>query len=348
MRIAIDARELQGRSTGVGRYLAQVLAAWETLPAAQGHQFLPLVPQHPSAGTAWEQLTLPRLVRESLADVLFAPGYTGPIACPVPMVVTMHDVSFAAHPEWFSWREGARRRTLARLTARRAARVLTDSAFSKREILRHLDVEPQRVHVIYPGIPPVAAPAGLPATHAIPEVLYVGSIFARRHVAELMAAFGRLAARRGDATLTIVGDNRSRPPLDVDALRVASGAANRIDIRAYASDAELATFYQRARAFVFLSSYEGFGFTPLEALAAGVPALVLDTPVAREVYGDAVLYVSRPDPQPVADALDLLLYDEHTRTRLLQAVPAVLGRYSWVRCAEQTLHALVAAGSLTA
>ena len=95
---------------------------------------------HSGAGTLWEQTALPRLVRDSRADVLFAPGYTGPLCCPVPMVVAIHDVSFAAHPEWFSWREGARRRSVTRLAARRAARILTISEFSKREIVAHLNI----------------------------------------------------------------------------------------------------------------------------------------------------------------------------------------------------------------
>ena len=83
---------------------------------------------------------LPRLVRNGKADVLFSPGYTAPLFAGVPMVVAIHDVSFAAHPEWFGWREGLRRRMLTRLSARRAARVLTISEFSKREIVTRLGV----------------------------------------------------------------------------------------------------------------------------------------------------------------------------------------------------------------
>src|SRR4029079_5996293 len=85
----------------------------------------------PGDGTAWEQFALPRLLRAARADVLFAPAYAVPLRSPVPFVVAIHDVSFAAHPEWFSWREGARRRVLARLSAERARRVLTISEFSK-------------------------------------------------------------------------------------------------------------------------------------------------------------------------------------------------------------------------
>src|SRR5688572_30839295 len=101
MKIAIDARELQGKPTGVGRYVSELLAAWKSMPAASAHEFILLRPGSDGGGTRWEQLALPGQVRRAGAGVLFAPAYTGPLRCPVPMVVAIHDVSFAAHPEWF-------------------------------------------------------------------------------------------------------------------------------------------------------------------------------------------------------------------------------------------------------
>src|SRR4051812_18218847 len=131
MRIAIDARELHGKPTGVGRYLSGILAAWKELPAATGHEVILCAPApDEKRGTGWEQLALPRLVREAHADVLFSPGYTAPIFSSVPSVVAIHDVSFAAHPEWFGWKEGLRRRTLTKLAAKRACKVVTISEFS--------------------------------------------------------------------------------------------------------------------------------------------------------------------------------------------------------------------------
>ena len=91
--------------------------------------------------------------------------------------------------------------------------------------------------------------------------------------------------------------------------------------------------YARARAFAFLSEYEGLGLTPLEALAAGVPPVLLDTPVARESCGDAALYVGAGDVEGTARALEELLVDERTRSRLLSAAPAALARYGWPRAA---------------
>ena len=353
MRIAIDARELVGRPTGVGRYLSELLSAWGELPAAATHEFVLCAPEritcpHPGAlrlssiaapgsGTRWEQFTLPRLVASVDADVLFSPAYTCPLRCSVPIALMIHDVSFTAHPEWFSWREGFRRRTLTWLGARRAARVITQSDFSKREITRHLGIDPSHVDVIYLG---VSSLHGAAARDRL--VLYVGSLFNRRHIPELIDGFSRLASRHPEVQLEIVGDNRTRPHVDVDALVAASGAASRIHARSYVPDEELATLYGRASAFAFLSDYEGFGLTPLEAMAAGIPIVVLDTEVAREIYGAAAVYLERPDPDLIAAALGRVLFDAHERDRLIDAGRLQIERYSWRECAQRTLQVLLA------
>ena len=338
MRIAIDARELQGHATGVGTYLSGILNEWATLPAASDHEVILCKPDSPG-GTWWEQRILPRLVRESKADVLFAPGYTAPVFSGVPTVVAIHDVSFAAHPEWFGWRESLRRRTLTRLSAERAARVLTISEFSKREIAARLGIPAAKIEVIYPAgadrIGPTR-PMNDPAS-----VLFLGSVFNRRHIPELIEAFSRVARTLPDARLDIVGDNRTIPRIDIDALVAASEARDRIALRSYLPEPDLAAVFGRARAFVFLSEYEGFGLTPLEALSAGVPIVVLDTPVAREVYGAAAIYVERPEPALIAAGLSRVLTDETERTRILTAARDTLARYSWRRCAERVLEVLI-------
>jgi glycosyltransferase involved in cell wall biosynthesis len=120
--------------------------------------------------------------------------------------------------------------------------------------------------------------------------------------------------------------------------------ADRIDLRSYVSDHDLPQLYADASAFVFLSEYEGFGLTPLEALASGVPVVLLDTPVAREICGDAAVYVTRPDPELVATALHTVLFDAAERQRILSAARHVVTRYSWTTFSEHVLDALIEAG----
>ena len=99
-----------------------------------------------------------------------------------------------------------------------------------------------------------------------------------------MAASSELeqcGAEVADARLAIVGDDRTWPPVDLRAVAAAHAVADRVRFANYVSDQELAELYGTASVFAFLSEYEGFGLTPLEALSAGVPVVVLDTPVAR-------------------------------------------------------------------
>jgi glycosyltransferase involved in cell wall biosynthesis len=324
MQIAVDARELSGGRPASAAILAELLRAWDELPGALGHDFAlcaaspvttpPLprlrVSHHvaPGGGPWWEQRSLPRLAagaRRAVRARLLGPALPG-----MPMVVTIHDVSFAAHPN------GSRRAKAApppddtRAAAWRARRVLTVSDFSKREIVRCFGTDASKIDVVYSGATPFAAARrrarrdGRPTT-----VLFVGSVFARRHVPELIDGFGGSPdCPRRD--LEIVGDNRSRPRVDLDAL-----------VRAHGQDGACASALRQrcgagravrgAAAFAFLSEYEGFGLTPLDALAPGVPIVVLDTEVAREIYGPAALSSPTPDPALVEAALDAASSTSH-------------------------------------
>ncbi len=359
MRIGIDARELTGHATGVGRYLSGLLRRWAG-PLGHGHEFLlyahraiEFPAQSPltsfkvrvlpgSGGTAWEQLSLSWQLRADRVDAFFAPGYTAPLLSGVPTTVAVHDVSFFAHPDWFSPREGARRRFMCRRAAAGARAVITISEFSKREIIRYLGMAPGAVRVIPPGIDlpvPDAASSAHPATNDA-RILYVGSIFNRRNIPQLVEGTRRTIAVHPTASLDLVGDNRSRPPLDLPALFQAGAGGGRMRWHRYVSDAELSMLYASARAFAFLSDYEGLGLTPLEAIFARVPAVLLDTAVARESCGEAALYVPKGDIQETANALSAALFDESTRARLFAAAPAVLARYNWDTAARLTLAAV--------
>jgi glycosyltransferase involved in cell wall biosynthesis len=217
--------------------------------------------------------------------------------------------------------------------------VVTISQFSRREIVERLGVADARIHVIPPGIDPLHAPAQNTA-QARPYVLFVGSIFNRRHVPHLIRAFAPVARRHPQTSLEIVGDNRSYPHQDLPKIVDGEGLSRQVRWRPWVTDSELSSLYRGARAFAFLSEYEGLGLTPLEALAAGVPPLLLDTPVARESCGDAALYVSLSDIGRTSQSLEQLLFDGSTRDALLTAAPAMLRRYSWPEAARQTLAVL--------
>jgi glycosyltransferase involved in cell wall biosynthesis len=352
MRIGIDARELCGHPTGVGRYLAGLLDVWAGDERARRHEFVlyahraldlrldmrrfSLREVHGGGGTWWEQRALPAVAGRDHLDVFFSPAYTTPLMLRCRRVVAIHDASFAAHPEWFAAREGLRRRLLSRRAAAAADAVITISQFSRGELVERLGVRDERIHVIPPGItaPCVTPPA---RSGASARVLYVGSIFNRRHVPELIRAFAAIAHRQPHVSLDVVGDNRTYPRDDISETIAREGANGQVRWRRFVDDVELRSLYAGARAFAFLSEYEGLGLTPLEALSVGVPPLLLDTAVARESCGDAALFVRSVAVPEITRALEQLLFDEGTRQRILAAAPATLARYNWRDAARRTL-----------
>ncbi len=355
MRVSIDARELTGQPTGVGRYLEELLSAWQADPATARHEWMLIAHAPPSrvpagwsgathvvpgdGGTRWEQWDLARTLTRLTPDVHFAPGYTAPLTTPAPVVLAVHDVSFCAHPEWFTWREGLRRRSVTAWSARRARLVLAPSAFSAGEIVRHLGVPTERLRVVPLG---VRRPRGPVAEVRPPVVLFVGSLFQRRRLDVLIEAFALVAGTHPAARLEIVGANRTRPHVDFDALVETHGLRDRVRLRHWVDEPTLEALYQHASVFVFLSEYEGFGFTPLEAMAHGAVPVVLDTAVAREVYGDAAWRVADGPSltAQVGHAITALLDGGPDRTRLRDAARPVLASYQWADTGRRVLRAL--------
>jgi glycosyltransferase involved in cell wall biosynthesis len=161
----------------------------------------------------------------------------------------------------------------------------------------------------------------------------------------LIASFDEVVTTIPEARLEIVGENRTkRPRLDLESLRLRSRHPERITIRSYVDDRTLAELYHRASVFVFLSEYEGFGFTPLEALIAGVPPVLLDTAVARETCGAAARYVSSTATNgELAAVISDLLAHPNARQQVMQNAGEVLNRYHWERTAAATLSVLAEA-----
>jgi glycosyltransferase involved in cell wall biosynthesis len=274
--------------------------------------------------------------------VFLGPAYTLPLRVPCPSVVFIHDVSYFAHPEWFAWREGLRRRWLTRASAHRARIVLTLSSFSAREIASRLGVPPDRILLAPPGAPPADPADPKDDPRRAPVVLYVGSLFTRRRIPDLIRGFAEAAREVPGARLILVGENRTQPPIDPRALAAAEGVGSEVEWRSYVSDAELEALYRRARVFAVLSEYEGYLLSPLEAFAHGVPAVLLDTPIAREAYAGAATLVAT-GPAALAGALVPLLSDDRVHAAAVAAGRERLRQSSWHDASRAVLAALTRA-----
>lgn len=292
-----------------------------------------------STGTWFEQTALPAIARRLNADVFFAPAYTAPLLLSCPFVVAIYDLSYYAHPEGFRWREGLRRRWITRGAARKASGVITISEYSASELQRYLGLARANIDLAPPG-PPLDAPGEIALVANRPRlVLYAGSIFARRGVPDLIDAFAGVVRVVPDAQLVLVGDNRSTPPINPDLIAAAAGVADHVKWRRYVPDEELQALYDQARVFAFLSDYEGFAMTPMEALAHGVPVVLRDTPITREVYADGAISVGH-DRAALTSALVRLLTDDEAHADVLARGLRRLANLSWAASAATVMWAL--------
>jgi len=292
---------------------------------------------------AWargEVVAVARAARRMGADLVHCPANFGPWRSRVPVVLTVHDLLAFRHPEYVPGAYSRILRTMIRLAARGATRVVTVSRASRDDIVELLRVPAERV-VVTPlaGSPAVAVPDG--ARRRDDRLLAVGNRMPHKGFETLLEALARLDA---DARphLVITGSHGDDPLAPV-VERL--GLADSVTLRGWLSRDELDRLYAESTALVFPTRFEGFGLPPLEAMSRGCPVIVSDLPVMHEVAGDAAVYVDPTDPEAVAAAIRSLLDSPAERERMSRAGLARAAEFSWDATAAATRAALLDAVS---
>jgi glycosyltransferase involved in cell wall biosynthesis len=355
--VGVDARELQGRPTGTGRYLRNLLRAWlEATDDVFLAYFKGAPPRdpvlahprvrardlgsRPRSGWLWQERRLAPAARADGAEVLFCPAYTCPLTTPLPRVTTVHDLSFFALPGDFTLRDGLRRRALVAASIRASARVVAVSDFTRREIAGRFPDRASRVVCVPEGPdddlpPPPPRPAAretLGIAPGAPFLLTVGPT--------LLEAAALLKRRWPGLRLDVVGENRTHPPIDLRRMAERLGLGGRVHLPGFVSEDSLADRYAAADVGIFLSEYEGFGLPALEAMARGLPVVVGARPALSEIFGPAALTVEPRQAPEVAAAVDCILRSEDLRRDLVARGRALAARYSWRQAAALTRQAI--------
>ena len=355
--VGVDGRELRaGVRSGIRRYLVEVLraasrAGWPCVVYGDAStvvdEALPGVVTRVLAGRltqVWDQVRLPRALREDGATVFLSPYYKGPLAAPCPVVLTIHDLFFIGYPGRRRPLYDATLIRLARLYARRAAAIVADSEHSRREIAARLGIDPERVTVIpvalgpefTPAAPPVSVRYGIASSY----VLYVGNFQPHKNLPRLLDAYAALpeALRAAHALVLAGGDGAGRPPLETRAR--ALGVADRVVFAGLVEDADLPGLYAGASAAVLPSLEEGFGLPALEAMACGTPVVVSNRGALPELVADAGLVADAERPADIAGALGRVLSDAGLRAELRRRGLARASLYTADRTAGRVLELL--------
>jgi glycosyltransferase involved in cell wall biosynthesis len=307
---------------------------------------------NPRVRIPWEQFLAPLLLRRNKADLFHGTLNVVPLACPVPSVVTIHDLAFIRFPQTFRAYNRTYLDFATRLTARRAARILTVSEHTRREVIGLLGVPPERV-VVTPNAarahfrPPLPeALDQLRTRHGLPEqfLLYVGTLEPRKNLTTLLEAYVEVARQTNVALL--IGGGKGWLYTPIFERLAALGLRDRVRFVGYIEEEELPLWYAAATAFVFPSIYEGFGMPPLEAMACGTPVVTSNTSSLPEVVGDAGIMVDPYNAAALATALIDVVRDADLRAELRARGLRRAAHFTWSATAERTLRAYEDAAGL--
>jgi glycosyltransferase involved in cell wall biosynthesis len=293
---------------------------------------------------------MPLAARGASLDIYHAPAYTAPLWGVHPQVLTIHDVSYERRPEWNAYRNDPLRRWFYRASARAADRIVTDSSFSRQEIVAAYGISGERIHVV-----PLAAadtfspgafdPGALPPGVRQPYVLHVGDLHVRRNLATALAAI--LALRRVDprcrtVTLVCAGIDRGTGPA-LRAQAVEADDPSALVLTGAVDERALLNLYRAAAVLAYPSRYEGFGLPILEAMRCGLPVVGANGSSIPELVGDAGLLEDELDVEGWRDALQHVLTNPAAAATLRAASRARAARFSWTRTATETLAVFRAA-----
>lgn len=359
MKIAFDLRRIG--NPGIGRYMKCLVQ--EILKQETDNEYLLLFPEdvsdvissdlcHATNATARspyyslrEQIELPRILREYKVDLLHSPHFVLPLFRPCPAVITIHDVIYLACPQDLPSKLGrAYYALMMHAAARSANRIITDSNFSKGEIVRYLRIDPEKIDVIYCGLDSgfrrisdkrilqsVLTKLGIDRDY----ILYTGIYKPRKNHAGLLRAFRKFVdADAGvDAQLVIAGPMNEGEKRLQDLVEQL-GLKRRVVFTGRISDSDLCALYSAARVYACPSLYEGFGFTIVEAMACGAPVVCSQAASLPEVGGDAALYANATDPEEFGSALYRAFTDEALRQELVARATRNVQRFTWNHAAS--------------
>jgi glycosyltransferase involved in cell wall biosynthesis len=360
LRVGIDGRAFSSPAAGIRRYVRgltrALLALGEPLEmVALGGQDSSAIPagtrhvaepSHPPTNLGWTLVGIPRAARRAQVDVIHAPAYTAPFWSAAPVVLTVHDVSYERHPQWYPYRRDWARRAFYRRSAYAAAHILTVSQFSATEITAAYRIPMERMTVTPLGVDDAFSPAESSLSHEFPAgvvppyVLHVGDLHERRNLPMLTDAL--LAARRAATTAPlslVLAGNDCGVGDAICAMAAQAGARDAVVLLGSVTEKRLRALYRGAAALVYPSLYEGFGLPLIEAMACGTPVIASNVTSIPEVVGDGGMLLDPADANAWMIAMLEVATDEHVRARLRAAGLRRAAAFTWERTARLTLEA---------
>ncbi len=360
MRFAVDAHAIGCHLTGNEVYIRNLLNQFARLDSESdilAYIAKPGAESQLAAGIRTRRVSanpfrrlgfdLPLRMRADHPDLLHV-QYTGPLLAKVPLVVSVHDVSYLEHPQYFTRFRSRQLRITVRRTVESAAAVLTPSEFSRDAILSHYAIDPGKVVVVPNAVSPifraverqVAASAVERKFHIrAPFVLMVGDLQPRKNHRGLLRAFENVirATPQLAHRLVFVG-KETWYSKELHRAVSSSVIRDRVDFTGFIEDADLVHFYNACDLLVFPSFYEGFGLPILEAMACGRAVACSRVTAMPEVADGAGILFDPDSTDEMSRAIFDVLRDAELRARLERLGSQRAAQFSWERSARRTLE----------
>jgi glycosyltransferase involved in cell wall biosynthesis len=366
MRIGFDARLVYYQQAGIGQYIIHLVRGLAGLlkPGQQGQEehpdelwvfrsrkagplALPIWVHQPKLWTPSHHRFESQALKAELSfrrlDLLHSPDFIPPFGGRFRSIITIHDLNFIHYPQFLT-RDSARYYGQIDRAVKRADHIVTDSDWTRHDVIDHLGVRAERVTTVHLAPGPVFRlitdrheVQRAARRHGLPQdfLIFVGTLEPRKNVPTLLKAFRQLWERGLSVHLAIVG-RKGWLYEKIFCTLTELGLADSVHFLEHVSDEDLARLYNAARCLVLPSYYEGFGLPPLEAMACGTPVVVSNRSSLPEVVGDAGLLIDPDRPEELSEALARLLEDSALSKSLRQRGLERASEFSWDRAAQET------------
>jgi len=295
----------------------------------------------------WTHLRLAAEISRRPPDVLFVPAHVLPLRCPVPAVVTVHDLGYLHYPQAHTPFQRRYLDWTTRRHTRVAQRIIADSQATKDDLIQQYHADAKRIHVVHLGVDPALKPASTREIELVKSkygiagdyLLYLGTLQPRKNLPRLLQAFARVSQKYPHAL--VLAGGKGWLYNEIFAKTRSLGLDKRVIFPGFIAPKDKAALLSGASAFVFPSLYEGFGLPALEAMACGAPVLCGNASSLPEIVGNAAILVDPHRVDAISAGIERLLSDAALRQSLVEKGKRRVQNFSWQKAAEQIIEVLM-------
>lgn len=358
MRIGIDAREIEGEMTGIGRYLKGFInyicdspheyflyCSCKLKPDLNYSNIQVRMLSGPQF--VWDHIVLPRALVKDKINLFFSPYYKKPWSLKCSSIITVHDLNILFDSNYSLLRRMYFKKIVGRSLCS-ADVVFAVSNYVKKELLKTFNIDTSKIIVNHNSIDERFRPIeennfsktiltkyGIGSEY----ILYIGNLLPHKNVGSAIRAYSALPVDIKDKYKLVIGGSKKWAYRKLVELTDRLGLANNVIFTGFVDEDDLVYLYNRASLFIFLSFREGFGFPPLEAMACGIAVIASNRTSLPEIMGDAGILIDPDNIRGISEAMIAILTKEDLRRGLIEKGLARAKEFCVEKTAKRILEA---------